>query len=51
MLPLVESIVVLNEGRIVDVGTYEEVATRSETLTGLLKAHSEDTSKVHGGIE
>ena len=49
MLPLVDSIVVLNEGRIVDVGRYEEVAMRSETFTRLLKAHSEETSKVHGG--
>ncbi|KAK2168341.1 hypothetical protein NP493_1234g00004 [Ridgeia piscesae] len=50
VLPMVDTIVVLHDGRIVDVGTYEEVATRSDTFVSILKAHNEETSKVHEGI-
>ncbi len=46
---MVDYIVVLDEGRIVDVGTYEEVATQSVTFASLLRAQSEGTSKVQSG--
>ncbi|KAI0232456.1 Multidrug resistance-associated protein 1 [Lamellibrachia satsuma] len=46
VLPMVDRIVVLHEGRIVDVGTYEEVSTTSETFARLLKAQNEETAKV-----
>ena len=50
VLPMVDCVVVLDEGRIVDVGTYEHVATNSATFASLLKAQSEGTSKVQPGM-
>ena len=47
---MVDCIVVLDEGHIVDVGTYEQVATKSATFASLLKAQSEGTSKVQSGM-